>query len=148
MRLRGLALFGGLILLLLPAAASAQSAGDKQYSDPFANQSPSSGNGNGNGNGSSSPTAQAPNNSQSTGSGSQAASDPSSNSTASGSSSSSASGSLPRTGLRAWVLAAMGALMLLAGALLRFVARPVRVRAGSLSPPVLGRDVRLRRTHR
>jgi len=32
----------GTVLALLPAAAAAQSAGDEQYSDPFANQSPSS----------------------------------------------------------------------------------------------------------
>ena len=31
----------GTVLALLPAAAAAQSAGDEQYSDPFANQSPS-----------------------------------------------------------------------------------------------------------
>jgi hypothetical protein len=31
----------GSVLALLPAAAAAQSAGDEQYSDPFANQSPS-----------------------------------------------------------------------------------------------------------
>jgi hypothetical protein len=32
----------GTVLALLPAAAAAQSAGDEQYSDPFANQSPAS----------------------------------------------------------------------------------------------------------
>jgi hypothetical protein len=32
----------GTVLALLPAAAAAQSAGDEQYSDPFAGQSPSS----------------------------------------------------------------------------------------------------------
>src|SRR4051812_1910131 len=32
----------GMVLALLPAAAAAQSAGDEQYSDPFAGQSPSS----------------------------------------------------------------------------------------------------------
>ncbi len=31
----------GTVLALLPAAAAAQSAGDEQYSDPFAGQSPS-----------------------------------------------------------------------------------------------------------
>src|SRR3954452_1890889 len=31
----------GTVLALLPAAAAAQSAGDEQYSDPFANQDPS-----------------------------------------------------------------------------------------------------------
>ena len=30
-----------MVLALLPAAAAAQSAGDEQYSDPFANQDPS-----------------------------------------------------------------------------------------------------------
>ena len=30
----------GTVLALLPAAAAAQSAGDEQYSDPFANQTP------------------------------------------------------------------------------------------------------------
>jgi hypothetical protein len=146
MRLRALALLGGLTLLLFPATALAQSAGDKQYSDPFAGQSPS---------GSSpspSPTAQAPSSSQPSGSGSQTASQPSTGSSAgagdSSSSSSSPSGQLPRTGLRAWLLAAIGALMLLAGALLRFVALPLLARGTSPSPPVLGRDVRLRRNRR
>src|SRR5215218_709138 len=147
MRLRAWALLGGVILLLLPATALAQSAGDEQYSDPFADQSPSSGN-----SPSSSPGAQAPNSSQPTGSGSQAASQPSTGSSGSTgdtpSSSSSATGQLPRTGLRAWLLAAIGAFMLLAGALLRFVARPLPGRSRSLSPPVFGRDVRLTRSRR
>ena len=147
MRLRVLGLLGGLILLLFPATALAQSAGDKQYSDPCAGQSPSSGS-----SPSPSPTAQAPSSSQPSGSGSQTAAQPSTGSSAgagdSSSPSPSASGQLPRTGLRAWLLAAIGALMLLAGALLRFVARPLLGRGTSSSPPVLGRDVRLRRNRR
>lgn len=131
------------MLLLLPAAALAQSAGDEQYSDPFADQSPSSGKAP-----APSPTAQAPSSSPTTDSGSQVASNPSSGSSPSAATDSSSSGSLPTTGLRAWMLAATGGLMLLAGAFLRFVARPLPVRDGSLSPPVLGRDIRLKRARR
>src|SRR3954449_6660098 len=126
MRLRALALLGGLMLLLPPAAALAQSAGDEQYSDPFGDKAPSSGSTPQQ----SSPTAQAPNSSPTTDSGSQLASDPSSSSSSNAGDSSS-SGSLPRTGFRAWLLAAMGGLMLLAGAFLRLVVRPLRVRVGS-----------------
>jgi hypothetical protein len=143
MRFRALALFAALILLLLPAVALAQSAGDEQYSDPFGDKAPSSGS-----SPSPAPTAQAPNPSPTTDSGSQLASDPPAGSSASSNSSSSSSGSLPNTGLRAWMLAVTGGLMLLAGACLRAVIRPLRVRVGSLSPPVLGRDIRLTRTRR
>src|SRR3954454_5707060 len=144
MRFRALALFAALILLLVPAVALAQSAGDEQYSDPFGDKAPSSGS-----SPAPAPTAQAPNPSPTTDSGSQLASDPSAGSSASSnSSSSSSSGSLPNTGLRAWMLAVMGGLMLLAGVFLRAVVRPLRVRAGSFSPPVLGRDIRLRRSRR
>lgn len=135
-----------MILLLLPGAALAQSAGDNQYSDPFAGKSPSSGS-----SPSSSPSPQAPSSSQSGGSGSQASSNPSTSSSGSAgnsSASSSTSGSLPRTGLRAWLLVAIGALMLLAGALLRFFLRPLSARGAKHSPPVLGRDVRLPRSRR
>src|SRR4051812_50121983 len=129
MRLRALALFGVLILLLLPAVALAQSAGDEQYSDPFGDKTPSSGS-----SPSPSPTAQAPNSSPTTDSGSQLASDPSSTGSSSASNSSS-SGSLPNTGFNAWPLALMGAALLLAGALLRVAARPLPARAGAISPP-------------
>src|SRR3954453_1880523 len=132
MRFRALALFAALILLLLPAVALAQSAGDEQYSDPFGDKAPSSGSAP-----SPAPTAQAPNPSPTTDSGSQLASDPPAGSSASSNSSSASSGSLPNTGLRARRLALMGGLMLLAGACLRAVIRPLRVRVGSLSPPVL-----------
>src|SRR3954462_6067991 len=115
MRLRALALFGVLILLLLPAVALAQSAGDEQYSDPFGDKAPSSGS-----SPSPAPTAQAPNPTPTTDSGSQLPSDPSAGSSASNNSSSS-NGSLPNTGLRAWMLAVMGGLMLLAGVFLRAV---------------------------
>src|SRR3954451_3234235 len=142
MRLRASALFGVLILLLLPAVALAQSAGDEQYSDPFGDKTPSSGS-----SPSPAPTAQAPNPSPTTDSGSQLASDPSAGTSASSNSSSSNS-ALPNTGLRAWMLAVMGGLMLLAGAFLRAAIRPLRVRVGSLSPPVLGRDIRLTRSRR
>src|SRR3954451_15394549 len=143
MRLRASALFGVLILLLLPAVALAQSAGDEQYSDPFGDKTPSSGS-----SPSPAPTAQAPNPSPTTDSGSQLASDPSAGSSASSNSSSSSNSSLPNTGLRAWMLAVMGGLMLLAGVFLRAVVRPLRVRAGSSPPPVLGPAIRLSRSRR
>src|SRR3954447_18233041 len=110
MRLRALALFGVLILLLLPAVALAQSAGDEQYSDPFGDKTPSSGS-----SPSPAPTAHAPNPSPTTDSGSQPASHPSRGTSVSCNYSSSNS-ALPNTGLRAWMLAVMGGLMLLAGA--------------------------------
>src|SRR3954453_5261304 len=141
MRLRALALFGVLILLLLPAVALAQSAGDEQYSDPFGDKSPSSGSAP-----SPAPTAQVPNTPPTPDSGSQLASDPSTASTSTGDSSS--SGSLPRTGFRAWLLGLTGGRLPLAGPLLRIAAQPLRVRAGALSPPVLGRDIRVTRTRR
>jgi hypothetical protein len=136
MRLRALAFLGGLILLLLPAAALAQSAGDEQYSDPFADKSP---------------TAKAPSSSpapdssqpaQSTGQLAQTSSPGSDDND------SSSSGALPRTGTRAWTLALMGSLMLLGGALLRLGARPLRLRVGGITPPTLGRDIRLTRRRR
>jgi LPXTG-motif cell wall-anchored protein len=153
MRLRVLALLGGLLLLLLPATAFAQSAGDEQYSDPFATPPPAKA--------PSTPSPSAPS------SGNQQAGTPSSSgtgtsstqgttsstpsSTASGSASSgstSSSDALPRTGSSVWMLALLGGLMVLGGLLLRLGLRPYSRRAGGASPTVLGRDVRLTRRAR
>ena len=127
------------VSLLVPAIAVAQSAGDEQYTDPFAGNAPAG----------HSPTSSAP--SQNTSSPSvqspgQLASSSSPGGTASGDPGTSSGGSgnsLPRTGFDAWMLAVMGALMLLAGVLLRLGLRPLPWRAASGSPATLGRDVRL-----
>jgi cobalamin biosynthesis Mg chelatase CobN len=120
------------VLLLAPAAAFAQSAGDEQYSDPFAGNSPST---------KTTPThstpshstptqSQSPSASASQGassgssqSGSQPASGSSTGTASSGSSTGTSPGAsssaLPRTGYDAWPPALTGALMLLAGVVLR-----------------------------
>lgn len=142
MRFRALALLLASFLLVLPAAALAQSAGDDQYSDPFAEGSPPSGGGDssapGGGGSGNHELAQTPN-SGSGGNGDGTA--PSS--TSQSSPRSPGDGSLPRTGLSAWMLAVMGGLMLLAGAMLRLGIQPLRARAGGT--PTLGRDVLLTR---
>lgn|SRR5215211_2498927 len=117
MRLRALALLGGLFLLL-PAAALGQSAGDEEYTDPLASppaQSPSKPPSSSTPPASSSPTQQAVTPSST----SAAASASSQGSTASAGNSSSSVSALPSTGLRVWVLALTGGLMLLSGVLLR-----------------------------
>src|SRR2546423_1604527 len=124
--------------LLLPAAALAQSAGDEQYTDPLAGSAPA-----GHSPSSSSPTH---NTGSPSGQSNQLASSSAPNGTGSGdpSTSSSASGSsLPRTGFDAWLLALMGAFMLIAGVLLRLGLRPLPWRTAAGSPATLGRDVRL-----
>jgi hypothetical protein len=147
MRSRVLALLGGLLLLLLPAAALAQSAGDEQYSDPLAGKSPSS----------QSPSNQSPSNQGSSPSGSVPSGSPSfrdPGQLASGGSQGSsagdtgAGGPLPRTGLETWMFAVLGGLALLAGVLLRLGLRPLTTRAAGMPPPTLGRDVRLKRSPR
>jgi hypothetical protein len=98
-----------LILTVFPAAALAQSAGDQQYADPFGNNEQnqsgggSSGGGGGSGDGGSS--------SASGGGQSQAA--PTSSTT--GTATQSGGGQLPRIG----IVAALGAVLLLAGLALR-----------------------------
>ena len=129
------------VLLVLPAIALAQSAGDNQYYDPLAgNPAPS---------GSESPS----NSSPSSGSQSQSqpqsqtqlAQTPSTGDSAQADDGNGDGSSLPHTGFPAGILAAVGALMLIVGASLR---RRVAVRLSSWaggSPAVLGRDIRLRR---
>ena len=146
MRSRCLALLGG-VLLLLPAGAIAQSAGDKQYTDPFAGESP--------------PSRSQPQPSQ--GSSPPSGSNESSNAPAlrspgqlsqspdqgaSGAGSASSGGPLPRTGVESWALVLTGGLMLLGGVLLRLGLRPLPRRAAGGAPAILGRDLRLRRRAR
>ena len=142
---RLLAAFCVVVLLLVPAVALAQSAGDEQYSDPFAGKapvtrspakSPAS-----------SPTSPAP--TPSTGapvqgsSGQLASSAPTTANSNSSSATSTPSSALPRTGLRAWLLAVAGALMLLVGAFMRLGLRSFSTWGERGSPQILGRDVRL-----
>jgi hypothetical protein len=126
MRFRALALLVASFLLAVPAAAFAQSAGDEQYSDPFAKQQPPSSSPDSSGDGGSGDDqlVQTPAPSSSNGNG-PTGGDSGSSPTSSASSDGSA---LPRTGLRAWMLAVMGGTMLLFGALLRLGARPRRLR--------------------
>ncbi|HEY1358024.1 MAG TPA: hypothetical protein VGF21_06950 [Thermoleophilaceae bacterium] len=130
-----MALLAGLILLLLPAVALAQSAGDNEYNDPFAKQAPASNTP------TSSPGSSAPDNSQTADANSQSASTPSSSSDPAAASS--GDGALPRTGSRIWILGLLGGLMLLSGTFLRLGLRPLPQRAGGGIPLTLGRDVRL-----
>jgi hypothetical protein len=143
MRLRALALTGGLFLVLLPAAALAQSAGDEQYSDPFGGDNAPAAKSPSNPSSGSSPSSdtQHAGTTSSSGDGTSSSQDPNS-------SSSSSSGELPRTGLRVWMLALMGGLMMLSGILLRLGLRPLTQRAGGGSPATLGRDIRLIRPAR
>ncbi len=101
-----------LILALTPTAAYAQSAGDDQYTDPFGDeQSQSSG---GSGSSGSGGSGTAP--STSSGSAAQAAPSAAAPATAAASAE---SGVLPRTGLDAGVVAAIGAGLLGMGLVLR-----------------------------
>jgi hypothetical protein len=126
--------------LALPAGASAQSAGDEQYVDPFAGQGqqpqqqrrqqPQA-----------PPAQSAPQ--QTAQATSQGADETASAAPASDQSS---GDTLPRTGLRAGALALIGLIMLLAGTLVRSAARPLP--RGVAQPPLLGRDIRLARRRR
>jgi hypothetical protein len=134
MKAATIAMLGALLLLALPGLAAAQSAGDDQYFDPLAgetpaNDSPASSN--------PAPDASSP----SSGTPSQPASTP----TASPSATSGSAGqTLPATGFSVGLMAAVGALMVLMGATLRR-ALPARapVRAGV--PEVIGRELLVRR---
>jgi hypothetical protein len=116
-----------LILAAAPATAVAQNAGDEQYVDPFAN-SGQSGGGSSNGgssgsNGSSGSAGQTGSSSGAGVAGTTAQATPSTSSaTTSAASAAEATGSaeeLPRTGLDAGVVAAIGAALLLSGLTLR-----------------------------
>jgi len=137
----------------------AQSAGDEQYSNPFpenppAKQSPAGPSPAGPSPAAPSPATQsppsspaqsAPGSSHTTTSQGPLASSSSPDASAG---SSSTSGTLPRTGLGVWMLAAVGGLMLLGGFVLRLFLRPLPRRAAGTRPPTLGRDVRLTRPRR
>jgi LPXTG-motif cell wall-anchored protein len=97
-----------LILALTPTAALAQSAGDDQYTDPFGESDPSQASGgSGGGSGGSDATPGTSSGSAAQGSGSAAPS------------ASAAGGELPRTGLDAGVVAAIGAGLVGMGLVLR-----------------------------
>ena len=142
------------LLLVPPAAAIAQSAGDDQYGDPFAGKPQTSHPSPSSPSTPSSPSSPSPSSSPSQSSGSSAGGAQgglASNTTQQGapvSSASAQSGSLPRTGLRVWVLAAMGGLMLLGGILLRVGLRLSSGRSVRGSPRTLGGDLLLRRRTR
>ena len=139
MRFRAFVLVAALCLLV-PAVAIAQSAGDEQYSDPFGGNSPSSSSGSSGSSGSSSSPAPG----GSSGQLAQNSSGDSSTSDSSEASDTQSSGSgLPRTGSDSWLLALMGALMLLGGLFLRLGLRPLPTRAGGSTPQTLGREIRL-----
>ena len=129
-------------VLLVPAAAFAQSAGNEQYSDPFAGKAPSTHSPTAPSSPAPAPTTSSPP-AQPQG---QLASGSSPGTTTQGNSgatpTASSSSALPRTGFDAWIMAAMGALMLLAGALLRLGLRARPASPAAASPRILGRDVR------
>jgi LPXTG-motif cell wall-anchored protein len=108
-----------LILALTPTAALAQSAGDDQYSDPFGDeQSQSSGGSGGSGSSGSAGAGSAP--SASSGSAAQAApSTAAPAATAASGTAAAEGGQLPRTGLDAGLVAAIGAGLLGIGFVLR-----------------------------
>lgn len=104
------ATLAALALLVAPAGALAQSAGDEQYADPFGDtEQPSQDQGGSNGSRApaADPTAQTP------ASGAAAAADPGTG------------GSLPRTGFPALLSALLGALLLGSGVSVRRRAQPV-----------------------
>ena len=111
MRRRLIATLAALALLVTPAGAIAQSAGDEQYSDPFGDvEQPSQDQGGSNGSPAPTgdPTAQAP----ASGSASAAGADPGTG------------GSLPHTGFPALLSALLGALLLGSGISVRRRAQP------------------------
>jgi LPXTG-motif cell wall-anchored protein len=104
-----------LIIALTPTAALAQSAGDDQYTDPFGDEQSQSSGGSGSESGGSGTAPSA-------GSGSAAQAAPSTGAPAAAAASGTAaaeSGQLPRTGLDAGVVAAIGAGLLGVGLVLR-----------------------------
>jgi LPXTG-motif cell wall-anchored protein len=115
-----------LILTLSPAAALAQSAGDQQYADPFGNNEQnesgggSSGGGGGSGGSSGGGQSQsAPSTSGVAGAQAQGTTGTATSSSSTATTAQSQSGQLPRTGLDAGLVAALGAVLLLAGLALR-----------------------------
>ena len=113
-----------LILTLSPAAALAQSAGDQQYADPFGNNEQnqsgggSSGGGGGGGSSGGGQSQGAPS-SGVAGAQAQGTTGTATSSSTTGTTAQSPSGQLPSTGLDAGLVAALGAVLLLAGLALR-----------------------------
>jgi LPXTG-motif cell wall-anchored protein len=98
----------GILLALLPSAAAAQSAGDEQYQDPFADE----------------PTQEAPAAPPSSAPAVPAAPAPApASAPAAASASQGATAELPRTGAETWLLALAGLALLAAGLALRAHAR-------------------------
>jgi hypothetical protein len=134
-----LALLLALSVMALPATALAQSAGDKQYADPFGGTQKK-------------PQKQPSSSSPSQTDNQTAQSNPGTDPTpptaapaAKGSSSSSKGSQLPMTGLPTGLLAALGMLMLIAGYFLRSRLRPLVPSLLGGNPTTLGRDVLLTR---
>jgi LPXTG-motif cell wall-anchored protein len=100
------------MLALVPAAASAQSAGDEQYEDPFGDEQPQS-------QATPAPT-QAP-----AAAPAQAPTTPAPTAPTQSATTPSAQGQLPRTGGDAWLPALLGLVLLSAGVALRAHARRV-----------------------
>jgi LPXTG-motif cell wall-anchored protein len=103
------ALLAVVLALSVVAVASAQSAGDEQYQDPFAGSGGGSSGGGSSGGGSSAPAAPAP----------TAAAAPAAPAAAASAATPSARPQLPRTGDDAWPLALGGLALVLAGVGLR-----------------------------
>jgi hypothetical protein len=143
MRCRRLTAAFACLTLALPAAAAAQSAGDQQYSDPFAGQTPSGGNG-GTGGGGSGGGGSAG------GQGGDGTASPSPGPAAqAGQQGSSSSGSqavdaspgdtLPHTGLPVAILALLGGAFLLGGGVLRRGSAPLQLAPSYLQGGALRR---------
>jgi hypothetical protein len=134
MKVAMIATLGALFLFALPGLAAAQSAGDDQYLDPLAGETPSN-------DGSTPPSQSAPDSSiPSSGTASQPVSTPD----ATASATSGTGQTLPATGFSVGLMAALGALMVLMGAALRR-ALPKRAPATAGVPEVIGRDLLVRR---
>ena len=102
-RLRLLAALAVVVVLALPVAALAGSAGDNQYSDPFGNSSPTQTQ-------TTTPSAPAP---------SQPVATPTASTQPTATTASGSSGQLPRTGLDLRVVGGAGVLLIAGGLLLR-----------------------------
>jgi LPXTG-motif cell wall-anchored protein len=132
------------LALVCPSAAFAQSAGDDQYRDPFAGQSPPS-SGTGSRPSQGSPSTPAPSSqAQQSGAPQTGAAGQSAQTGAAQAAAGQSGNELPRTGSRTWLLALAGGLLLLAGALLRGAARPAPAAGAAAWPPPVIQPGRLR----
>jgi LPXTG-motif cell wall-anchored protein len=132
---RRLAALMAALLLALPAAATAQNAGDEQYSDPFGGtEQPEGGGGDGGSNGSETPsTPSAP------------PAEPAVEDTAPADTSEDSGSALPQTGFPAALAAALGLLLLGFGASVRGRTRPPLALPPWVTPGTARRRRRRRR---